>query len=198
MRSVVYKKLLFMLFICMVSVLISCNDEATSQLPVIRLVTTEGDIDIELNTKQAPITAQHFLDLVKQGIFSEAQFYRVLQSNPGGSYNTGIIQGGVYGSSIEIPPIPHEHTGTTGLTHTDGTLSMARTTPGSATSEFFICVGDQSPLDYGRRGTADSLGMAAFGKVIRGMKTVKKIHNLPARGDRLVKPVQIRKMRVIG
>jgi peptidyl-prolyl cis-trans isomerase A (cyclophilin A) len=187
------------IFFCGIFILlISCNRASNnSDLPVVRLVTTEGDIDIELNVKQAPVTAKHFFEQVKLGKFSNAQFYRVLQSDPGGTYNTGIIQGGVHGTSVEIPSIPHEHTGTTGLTHTDGTVSMARTTPGSATGEFFICVGDQSPLDYGRRGTADSLGMAAFGKVIEGMKTVKKIHNLPARGDRLVKPVQIRKVIVL-
>lgn len=175
----------------------SCNTASKNDLPVVRLITTEGDIDIELNVKQAPITAQHFLEQVKLGKFNDAQFYRVLQSDPGGSYNTGMIQGGVYGMSIVIPHISHEHTGTTGLTHTDGAVSMARATPGSASGEFFICVGDQSPLDYGRRGTADSLGMAVFGKVINGMKTVKKIHNLPATGDRLMQPVKIRKVVVL-
>ena len=52
---------------------------------------------------------------------------------------------------------------------------MARLEPGTASSEFFICIGDQSMLDAGRKGTEDGLGFAAFGKVVKGMPIVRKI-----------------------
>ncbi|MEZ5029525.1 MAG: peptidylprolyl isomerase [Ferruginibacter sp.] len=76
-----------------------------------------------------------------------------------------------------------ESTKQTGLSHQSGTISLARTTPSSATTEFFICIGDQSPLDAGRRGTPDGLGFAAFGKVFSGMDVVRKIQAQKSSGD---------------
>lgn len=176
---------------------LSCNDVPKSAHPVVRIETGYGDMDIEIYTDKAPTTAGHFLEQVKKGTYQDAVFYRVLQSDPGGSYNTGVLQGGVYGSGIERTYIPHEPTSKTGLSHTDGVVSMARLGPGTASTEFFICIGDQSSLDAGRRGTADSLGMAAFGKVIQGYQTLRAIHHEPATGDRLNKPVRINRIRVI-
>jgi len=68
---------------------------------------------------------------------------------------------------------------------------MARWTPGTATSEFFICVGDQKDLDYGGRRNPDGQGFAAFGKVTKGMEVVRKIHSIQAPGQYLEKPVLI-------
>ena len=80
-----------------------------------------------------------------------------------------------------LPPIPHETTQQTGLRHADGTLSMARNEPGTASSEFFICVGDQPELDFGGKRNPDGAGFAAFGKVLAGLDVVRKIHQSPAR-----------------
>ena len=71
------------------------------------------------------------------------------------------------------------------------TISMARTEPGTASTEFFICIGNQTEYDSGGSATPDKLGMAAFGKVIRGMKVVRKIQNESSKGDRLINPVSI-------
>ncbi len=79
----------------------------------------------------------------------------------------------------------------TGLKHLDGTLSMARNEPGTASSEFFICVGDQPELDYGGRRNPDGQGFAAFGRVVRGMDVVRKIQHLPEKKQMLVHPVKI-------
>jgi peptidyl-prolyl cis-trans isomerase A (cyclophilin A) len=139
-----------------------------------------------------------FQHLIKQGVYKDAAFYRVLKSEEMPSdFNTGIIQGGVHGTGKKFPLIPHESTRQTGLSHLSGTLSMARTKPGTASSEFFICIGDQSPLDAGRRGTEDSLGMAAFGKVIDGMDVVKKIQNKPSKGDAFVEQIAIKNIKWI-
>lgn len=160
--------------------------------------TSVGDIRAELFPKKAPKTVAAFQQLVKQGVYKDAAFYRVLKSEEMPSdFNTGIIQGGIYGSEKKFPLIPHESTKESGLSHTSGTLSMARTKPGTASTEFFICIGDQSPLDAGRRGTEDSLGMAAFGRVTDGMDVVKKIHNKPSSGDAFVEPVKIQKIKWI-
>jgi peptidyl-prolyl cis-trans isomerase A (cyclophilin A) len=73
---------------------------------------------------------------------------------------------------------------------------MARNEPGTASTEFFICVGDQPELDYGGRRNPDGMGFAAFGKVVRGMKTVRKIHALPASNQYLPEPVKIDAVKV--
>jgi peptidyl-prolyl cis-trans isomerase A (cyclophilin A) len=68
---------------------------------------------------------------------------------------------------------------------------MARSKPGSATSEFFICVGDQPELDYRGRRNPDLQGFAAFGRVTGGMDIVRKIHSVSAPGQYLEKKVRI-------
>lgn len=174
--------------------LCACSSSPESDYPLVKIETTHGDIFIEVYNDKAPITGNHFIQEVNKGTYSNSKFYRVIQSDPGGTYNTGVLQGGVYGSPLVVEKIAHEPTSKSGLSHTTGIVSMARKEAGSASSEFFICIGDQSTLDYGRRGTEDSLGMAAFGKVIEGMEVVKSIHNEPANGDRLIKPVIIKRM----
>lgn len=169
----------------------SCS-ENTTKYPIVNVITRVGDFQVELYTDKAPITANHFLDMIKSKAYKGASFYRVVKADEFPSdYNTGIIQGGIYLTGKTFPTINHESTATTKLSHTDGTISMARTGAGTASTEFFICIGDQSVLDAGRRGTADSLGM-----VIKGMSVVKKILNRPSNGDRLKEPVEIQKMEI--
>lgn len=188
------KKLL--IFFLLIS-LLSCSSPAEDN-PHIIIATSLGDIKAELYAEKAPKTVAAFHQLVKDGVYKDAAFYRVLKSDESPSpINTGIIQGGVYGSGKMFPFIPHESTKETGLSHTSGTISMARTKPGTASTEFFICIGDQSPLDAGRRGTEDSLGMAAFGKVTEGMDVVKKIHNKPSSGDAFIEKISISKIKWI-
>ena len=66
----------------------------------------------------------------------------------------------------KAPPVTLEKTNATGLLHKDGSLSMARSTPDSATTEFFVCIGDQPELDFGGKRNPDGQGFAAFGKVV--------------------------------
>src|SRR5262249_16023380 len=91
----------------------------------------------------------------------------------------------------ELPPIAHETTDKTGILHKDGVISMARLQPGSASSEFFICVGGQPELDFGGKRNPDGQGFAAFGKVIEGMDVVRKIQQQPAKDQYLLSPVKI-------
>lgn len=181
--------------IFLVAITSSCSDSA-NLYPVILIETNMGDIRAELYPEKAPKTVAAFQQLVEDDVYNDATFYRVFKADEMPTdYNTGFIQGGVYGKNKNLPQIPHESTLESGLSHTTGTISMARTKPGTASSEFFICIGDQSPLDAGRRGTEDSLGMAAFGRVIKGMAVVKKIHNLPATGDQLNERVRIQRIK---
>ena len=85
-----------------------------------------------------------------------------------------------------------ETTKQTGLHHTNGTISMARGAPASATSSFFICINDQPSLDFGGKRNPDGQGFAAFGKVTKGMDVVKKIQQLyPDQGQYFKPPVTI-------
>jgi peptidyl-prolyl cis-trans isomerase A (cyclophilin A) len=70
-------------------------------------------------------------------------------------------------------------------------ISMARSTPDSAVSDFFICIGDQPSLDFGGTRNPDGQGFAAFGRVIRGMDVVRAIQTAPAEGQKLTPPVPI-------
>jgi peptidyl-prolyl cis-trans isomerase A (cyclophilin A) len=90
-----------------------------------------------------------------------------------------------------FPAIPLERTSVTGILHKDGTISMARAGPGTATSDFFICIGDQPSLDFGGARNPDGQGFAAFGRVVSGMDVVRAIHGAPAEGETLTPPITI-------
>ncbi len=94
-----------------------------------------------------------------------------------------------------FPPIRHESTRETGLRHFDGTVSMARSVPGSAASEFFICIGDQPELDFGGRRNPDGQGFAAFGRVTQGRDVVQALHDGGTVQQLLDKPIPIRNVR---
>ena len=148
------------------------------------MTTSQGEIEIDLYTDKAPITAGNFLKLVDGGLLDGGSFYRVVSyENDKGSPKIEVIQGG-RGDALEgkIDAIDHETTEQTGILHTDGVISMARGGVGTATSEFFIVIGDQPGLDYGEPRNADMQGFAAFGKVSSGMEVVRKIQGLPADG----------------
>ncbi len=168
--------------------------------PHVIIDTQFGDIEIELFPDKAPKTVAAFLSYVDSGFYDKASFYRVLKTEDYATpANTGLIQGGIWQSNPAkketLSGIPHESTKQSGLTHQSGAVSLARTTPGSASSEFFICIGDQSPLDAERRGTEDGQGFAAFGQVFDGMDIVRKIQARESSGDKFVKPVIINKIR---
>lgn len=167
--------------------------------PHLLIETQMGDIEVELYPDQAPKTVAAFLSYIDSGFYNNSSFYRVLKSEEFPTpANTGIIQGGMWqtnpGKKATIPGIEHETTKQSGLTHQSGTLSLARTTPGTANTEFFICIGDQSPLDYGRRGTIDGQGFAAFGKVFDGMDIVRKIQAQKSHGDKFAEGIRIYKI----
>ena len=146
--------------------------------------TSEGDIEIDLYLDKAPITAGNFLKLTDDGLLDGGSFYRVVSyENDRGSPKIEVIQGG-RGDALEgeIDAIDHETTEQTGILHTDGVISMARGGVGTATSEFFIVIGDQPGLDHGEARNEDMQGFAAFGKVSSGMDVVRQIQGLPADG----------------
>jgi peptidyl-prolyl cis-trans isomerase A (cyclophilin A) len=177
------------------TILFSCNHPHYKN-PHIIINTGYGNIEVELYPDKAPKTVAAFLSNIDSGVYKNSSFYRVLKAEEMPTdFNTGIIQGGIYQSKSDkigkIKPIPHESTAQTGLSHTSGVISFASLGAGTATTEFFICIGDQSTLDAGRRGTADGEGFAAFGKVFKGMDIVRKIQNSSSHGDRFDAKIEI-------
>jgi len=153
-----------------------------------------GDIVVELFDKQAPVTVANFLAYVDQGLFKGASFYRVvrLDNQPRSSVKIEVIQGGLgAGGGKALPPILHETTDRTGIRHRDGTISMARDKPGTASSEFFICVNDQPELDFMGLRNPDGRGFAAFGRVVQGMDVVRSIQRLKDKDQMLETSVPI-------
>jgi peptidyl-prolyl cis-trans isomerase A (cyclophilin A) len=161
----------------------------------VRLQTEAGPIVIELEMKRAPVTAANFLRYAEEKRFDNSFFYRAARrrNNP----KTGLVQGGINHRVIRARlPIEHEPTSRTGLRHLDGTVSMARNSPGTAMGDFFITVGPAAYLDA-RPG---SVGYAAFGKVVEGMPLVRKMLAAPTypggrsantKGQTMIAPVRI-------
>lgn len=185
MRKSLY---LLLLIIC----LLSCQEKKVHCL----IATELGDIRIELYPEKAPITVENFLTYVENGAYTESSFFRVCtpENEADREIKIEVIQGGDVPEHQLLPPIPLETTEMTGLSHTDGVLSMARLEPHSAQSNFFICIGDQFELDFGGRRHPDGQGFAAFGKVVSGMEVVRKIQRQKEVGQYLVDSVRIEKI----
>ena len=164
------------------------------------LVDTElGEIELELDAGRAPLTAANFLKYVDGRYFDGGSFLRTLTPKNQRAARTPIeiVQAVVAADEDAFPAIALEKTSLTGLKHLDGTVSMARGEYGCATSSFFICVGDQPALDFGGSRHPDGQGFAPFGKVIRGMDIVRKIHMSRAQGEQLTPPIRILRMAEI-
>lgn len=179
------------LFVLLGLSLLSCQSSQNR----ICLSTGFGEIIVEVYPEKAPVTAHNFLKYVDEGRFKKAVFYRVVTpaNQPNNNVKIEVIQGGLLDDDHvdRLESIVHETTDKTGLKHLDGTISMARSVPGSASSEFFICIGDQPELDYGGRRNSDGQGFAAFGKVIKGMEVVKQIQSQPEENQMLKNKVEM-------
>ena len=138
----------------------------------VKLVTSMGEIVIQLDAAKAPKTVENFVQYVKAGHYDGTVFHRVIP-------NFMIQGGGMRADMSEKPtraPIPLESRN--GLTNNRGTVAMARTSaPNSATAQFFINVKDNPFLNAAA--SSDGNGYAVFGKVVSGMDVVDKIRAVP-------------------
>ena len=176
---------------------LSCNRQ---KLPHVRLETSLGTIVVEVDTLHSPITGKNFMALVNNGVYDNSLFYRTVKKDnqPDNQVKIEVIQGGLFYDSLvdRQTLIVHEPTCQTGILHKTGTVSMARNEPGTASSEFFICIGNQPELDFGGKRNLDGQGFAAFGKVIEGMDVVKKIQKRNDTSQILTEFVHIRSATV--
>jgi peptidyl-prolyl cis-trans isomerase A (cyclophilin A) len=182
---------------------------APPRTDLVVLETTLGDITLAIETERAPITAANFLRYVDEHRFDGTVFYRAMRLTWGPQPN-GLIQGGTqYDPKRVLPPIAHEPTSQTELSHVAGAISMARYAPGTATGDFSIMVSAQPSLDADPKGETDDAraGFAAFGHVVSGMDVVRKIFAAPTdpdkgegwmKGQMLAEPVTIVHARRLG
>lgn len=161
-------------------------------LPRVLVQTGLGDIEIEVDTARAPISAGLFLKQVDAGLYDNGRFHRTVKmdNQPNNDVKIEVIQASVDPAREKElgDPIPLEHTSATGLRHTDGCVSTPRSTPDSARSGFFICINDQPSLDFGGARNPDGQGFAAFGRVVRGMDVVRRIQQAPNTEAQLLTP----------
>lgn len=144
------------------------------------LVTTQGEITVELDPAAAPKTVENFLAYARDGHYNGTVFHRVV---PG-----LLVQGGAFTPDLQQKPsrapIPNE--AGNGLSNRRGTLAAARDrgVSDSATAQFFINLADNPKFDRQDGGSAYTAGYAVFGRVLQGLEVLDRIAALPtsARG----------------
>ena len=175
--------------------------EAPGRAVRTRVETEAGSFVVEVDTEVAPITVAHYLAHVDRKLLDGGAVYRIVTlANQGAEtpHRIEVVQWGMNrpdGQPPPLPPIAHETTQQTGLRHLDGTVSMARAQPGSATAEYFVCIGAQPELDVGGRRNPDGLGFAAFGRVVEGMDVVRALHARGGADQYLAQPIRVRSVR---
>ena len=174
---------------------VGAQQPAPRSLIPIRIVTQLGTIDAELDSARAPITVMNFLRYVDGHLYDGGSFFRAVTktNQPTDSVRIEVIQGGMPrgGTATKFDAIPLERTSVTGLPHGEGTLSMARGGPNTATDNFFITIGEQPALDFGGHRNPDGQGFAAFGVITSGREVVRAIQEQAVNGQALMTPVTI-------
>lgn len=185
------------LMLISVSLIAAAQSRAESNGVHVVIKTSLGEIEVELDSAHAPATVANFLKYVDGSYYTNGRFHRTVTTHPDNQptnqVKIEVIQAGVDPDKEKsgFPAIALERTSKTGIKHVDGAISMARDGPDTATSDFFICIGDQPELDFGGKRNPDGQGFAAFGRVVRGLDVVKKIQAAPSKGQKLTPPVMI-------
>lgn len=182
---------------------------APKPYPKVKVETTEGVFVVELYPDKAPITVANYLKYVDRGFFNGAACFRASKPKDYAGNDYGLVQCGQKDPAKKLPPIAHESTIKSGLTHgKDGVISMGRFAPGTAQADWSIMLGDMSYLDADKKDPKGNPGFAAFGQVVEGLDVIRKIIVMPTdpnkgegamKGEILVKPVRITRVsRVPG
>lgn len=169
--------------------------------PRVRVDTALGQLVIEVFTTRAPATAANFLRYVDGRHLDGCSIYRILtpdNQHPPPPVSASVVQWGMHLRKLAPPPFApaaHEPTSMTGLTHCDGAVSLARFAPGTGSSEFFFCIGDQPQLDFGGHRNPDGAGFAVFGQVVSGEAVLARIYARAETDHLLKRPIPIREVK---
>ena len=140
------------------------------QMSLVTISTSAGDIHLELDAENAPITVANFLQLAKDGYYNGTIFHRIIDGF--------MVQGGGLDENMAPKPTgtePIQNEANNGLKNDRGTLAMARTMdPHSATGQFFVNHKDNDFLNHTSE-TSQGWGYAVFGKVTEGLDVVDQI-----------------------
>ncbi len=177
------------------TMLLLCLSVRADDVYHVVLQTEKGTIEMDLDSKHAPITTQNFLKYLNDKAYDAGTFFRTVKKSnqPSDKIKIEVIQAVTNETAKEYPAIPLETTKITGLHHLNGTISMARAGPDTATASFFICINDQPELDFGNKRNPDGQGFAAFGHVTKGMAVVRKIQMAPSVDQKLAPAIFIKK-----
>ena len=140
------------------------------QMSLVTISTSAGDIHLELDADNAPITVANFLKLAEDGYYTGTIFHRIIEGF--------MVQGGGLDENMTPKPTntdPIQNEANNGLKNDRGSIAMARTMdPHSATGQFFINHKDNDFLNHTAE-TSQGWGYAVFGSVIDGMDVVDQI-----------------------
>lgn len=185
----------------LIILLLAINFNGYSQKNIKAVIETSlGNIYLELYAENAPETVANFVAYASKGLYSNTTFFRVCtpENEAERDIKIEVIQGGNVEKRELLPPITLETTKKTEIKHQNGTISMARSTPNSAQSSFFICIHNQPELDYGGSRNPDKQGFAAFGKVTKGMDIVLKIQQSANENQYILDPIVINSVKIIS
>lgn len=148
---------------------------AAETLPRALISTAYGPIIVELDHRNAPMTACNFMRYVSAGLYTNGRFFRSVQGP------IHVVQAATAQGSDDpgLGPIPLERTRDTGLSHVAGAVSMARNGPDTATSSFFVVTHDSPSLDFGGGRNPDGQGFGVFGRVSEGMALLHHFQGFP-------------------
>ncbi len=176
---------------------VNTQETTMSNMPVVQLETSMGNITIELNEEKAPKTVENFLNYVKSGHYEGTIFHRVIDGF--------MIQGGGMDAEMNEKKTnaPIENEADNDLKNDKGTIAMARTQdPHSATSQFFINVKDNDFLNHSGK-NAQGWGYTVFGKVTSGMDVIEKMRGVPTgrfgmHADVPKEPITIQSAKIVS
>jgi cyclophilin family peptidyl-prolyl cis-trans isomerase len=187
--------------------LAGCNSESAPRFewrvepltakPRVLFQTELGDFEVELYAEAAPKSVANFVRYVHEGYYSDGEFYRTVtpDNQPDNNVKIEVVQSRASPERADelFPPILLERTSVTGLTHLNGSVTMAREGPDTAQDEFAICIGDQPELDFGGARNPDGQGFAVVGRVVEGMDVIREIQAQPANGQSVIEPIRIQR-----
>ena len=162
-------------------------------MPKVKLTTSYGDIVLELDQENAPISTENFVNYVENGFYDETIFHRVISGF--------MVQGGGFLDDMtpkddKLEPIINE--ANNGLKNFRGTIAMARTSdPHSATSQFFINHKDNDFLNFTTNQYDQGWGYAVFGKVTEGLDVVDKIADVQTTSVQVYQDVPVETIKIL-
>jgi peptidyl-prolyl cis-trans isomerase B (cyclophilin B) len=179
-------------FLVSITAVLYADDPNTPYHPQVSIMTSKGEIVVELRPEKAPKTVENFLEYVNSGFYENTIFHRVIKGF--------MIQGGGLTADLNKKKTrdPIRNEADNRLSNRKYTIAMARTNdPHSATSQFFINTASNAPLDFKNQSQA-GWGYCVFGRVIKGMEVVDAIENVKTSSNGMMNDVPVETIVITG